>query len=131
MSDYASYAWKITHDSIADDEFEAPSNNNAKGMTGPRNVDPSLVARLDAAIGMGRKQYYAQCSYANVATPLVEWFKIYDDDNEIYYTGVRTGEAEEFGSEDGFEPLDDFGTPNAGATEIRYFNPKTGEFKAL
>ena len=40
-------------------------------------------------------------------------FKIYDDDGELYYTGKIIGG-------DGFEPLEDFGTPNAGATEIRY-----------
>ncbi len=41
-------------------------------------------------------------------------FKMYDDDGELYYEGVIYGEF------DGFEPLEDFGTWNAGCTEIRY-----------
>jgi hypothetical protein len=32
---------------------------------------------------------------------------------ELYYTGYIYGEY------DGFEPLDDFGTPNAGAVHIK------------
>jgi len=40
-------------------------------------------------------------------------FKLYDDDLELYYTGYIYGEYE------GFEPLDDFGTPNAGAVRIK------------
>lgn len=55
-------------------------------------------------------------------------FKMYDDDGELYYDGycvVRNGIGVE-----GFRPLDDFGTPNAGATEIRYKNDK-GEWRTL
>ena len=40
-------------------------------------------------------------------------FKMYDDDGVLYYTGMLWGDFE------GFEPLDDFGTPNAGCTEIK------------
>jgi len=40
-------------------------------------------------------------------------FSMYDDDGECYYEGMIYGEF------DGFEPLDGFGTPNAGCTEIR------------
>jgi hypothetical protein len=39
-------------------------------------------------------------------------FKIFDSDGELYYTGKLFGEYE------GFEPLDDYGRPNAGASEI-------------
>lgn len=46
-------------------------------------------------------------------------FRIYDDDGELYYAGVY-GEGDNPGDEDQFAPLDEFGTPNAGATEIRY-----------
>lgn len=41
-------------------------------------------------------------------------FVMKDDDGETYYEG------EIYGDYDGFEPLDDFGTPNAGATRIFY-----------
>jgi len=40
-------------------------------------------------------------------------FSMHDDDGECYYEGVIYGEF------DGFEPLEDFGTWNAGCTEIR------------
>ena len=40
-------------------------------------------------------------------------FKMYDDDGELYYEGTL------FGRYGGFEPLDDFGTPNAGCTMIK------------
>lgn len=53
-----------------------------------------------------------------------EPFKIYDDDGEHYYSGRIVGDY------DGFEPLDDFAQPNAGATEIRY-KTRQGRWKAL
>ena len=107
MGEHAPYAWKISFDHL----------DHVKDDTaGPRNIDPALEAKLDAAIKGGRK---------NAADfPEVEWFRMYDDDGELYYTGVRTGESDDsgYGSEHGFEPLDDYGTPNAGCTEIRYLN---------
>lgn len=39
-------------------------------------------------------------------------FVLKDDDGETYYQGML------YGDYDGFEPLEDFGTPNAGCTEI-------------
>ena len=50
-------------------------------------------------------------------------FRMKDGDHNIYYHG------EIYGDYDGFEPLDDFGTPNAGYTIIEY-NEK-GEWKIL
>ena len=40
-------------------------------------------------------------------------FRMYDDDGELYYAGKIWGDF------DGFEPLDDFGTPSSGCTEIK------------
>lgn len=51
-------------------------------------------------------------------------FKMFDDDGELYYVGYLLGG-------DGFEPLDDFGEPNAGATEIQLRNTKTGRFETV
>ena len=39
-------------------------------------------------------------------------WKMYDDDNILYYSGVI------YGDYTGFEPLDDYGTPYAGCSEI-------------
>jgi len=55
-------------------------------------------------------------------------FKMYDDDGELYYEGYFLSHSEE---SDEFEPLTCFGAPNAGATEIRYKNPKTNKFETL
>jgi|TARA_R100001530_G_scaffold110783_3_gene78010 hypothetical protein len=38
---------------------------------------------------------------------------MFDDDGVLYYAGLIWGDY------DGFEPLDDFGMPNAGCTEIQ------------
>ncbi len=40
-------------------------------------------------------------------------FSLYDDDDICYYEGMLYGDYE------GFEPLDDFGTPNAGCVKLK------------
>lgn len=40
-------------------------------------------------------------------------FTLHDGDGALYFTGKLLGG-------DGFEPLDDYGAPAAGCTEIRY-----------
>ena len=40
-------------------------------------------------------------------------FRMFDDDGKLYYAGTIWGDY------DGFEPLDDFGMPSAGCTEIQ------------
>lgn len=52
-------------------------------------------------------------------------FRMYDDDGELYYDGRIVGDY------DGFEPLDDFGMPNVGCTNIRYLNANTGAWETL
>ena len=114
----SSYGWLITHDSIADEEYKAPSNLNAKGMYGPRDIGDDHRATLESVAKAGYKNYHGES---------VRKFKVYDDDGELYYTGLYIGPDDE----EMFGPLEDFGTPNAGAAEIRYLNPKTGEFETL
>ena len=78
------YGWIITRDHL-----------DGKDVTvkGPGGLAPELEAKLDKGEG--------------------EAFKIYDDDNELYYTGKIVGDY------DGFEPLDDFCTPDSGCTAIK------------
>jgi len=52
-----------------------------------------------------------------------EKFRMFDDDMNLYYEGRITG------GYDGFEPLDDFGQPNAGCTSIEYL--KNGKWEQL
>ena len=102
----ASYAWIITKDHLAEANIPEGTNSNAKGVIGPRNVTPEQVDRLhEGRIG--------------------EAFRIYDDDGELYYSGRIIGDYE------GFEPLDDFGATNAGATDIKYRNHTSGKWELL
>jgi len=81
---------------------------NETPTMGPSNMKPELAARLIALKkDEGQK------------------FKMYDGDGELYYSGRIIGEY------DGFEPLDDFGMPNAGCTEIKLYNNKTREWETL
>jgi hypothetical protein len=53
-------------------------------------------------------------------------FQIFDDDGIHYYSGFYIG----LDDESLFGPLEDYGTPNAGATEIRYKNA-AGAFETI
>jgi hypothetical protein len=56
---------------------------------------------------------------------LTEQFRMYDDDGILCYEGASNDSE----SEAGFDPLDDYGTPNFGCTEIRYL--REGEWVTL
>jgi hypothetical protein len=86
------YGWIITEDHINTEDGDV-SDVNRKG---PRDLDKEVFERLQA--GEGSR------------------FRLYDDDNNLYYEGRFLG-IDEFS---GFEPLDDFGMPWAGCTIIRY-----------
>lgn len=82
------YGWVIDRDVLAetyDDESQA-------GMIGPGDITETHETALEAGEG--------------------DVFRLYDDDDELYYEGRIVGDY------DGTEPLVDFGTPNAGATKI-------------
>jgi hypothetical protein len=119
----STYAWIIDRDHMPDTDAPEGSYLNAKGLTGPSTATDALLARLKAGEGVK--------------------FRMYDDDGEIYYTGrlvladgdenVTTTTSEHyrhpivnggtvFAADESasFGPLRDFGTGNAGATEIRY-----------
>jgi len=63
---------------------------DAAGTVGPWNADESLL------------------------TVNVDRFRMKDDDGTVYYEGMIGG------NHYGFEPLHDFGMPNAGCTTIEY-----------
>lgn len=105
-------AWIITKDKIADTEYPEGSNSNAKGVTGPRIATENDLKRLKA--GEGKR------------------FRMLDDDGEIYYYGrwLEDSECTEkyesgiWGQDSEFSPLENFGAPNAGCTELQYDNGK-------
>ena len=92
---HASYGWIIDTDHI-----EAGHSN---GLMGPRNIAPDVELMLETDKKCGQR------------------FRMFDDDGELYYSGrlviVNDADAE---AEVEFSPLDDFGTPGAGCTEIHY-----------
>lgn len=121
----STYAWIITHVNTSDDVLGEDCADE-KGTMGPRNASDEMLARLKAGEG--------------------HTFRMLDDDGNWYYRGkivfsVDGGPAqcrplkcnyadycvtgglqadENAEGDDEFGPLSDFGTPNAGATEIHY-----------
>jgi hypothetical protein len=100
------YAWIITRDHFA----VGDTDDNDIGVIGPRGATVEQISALRA--GAGRH------------------FRMYDDDGEHYYDGriVGVGTGRNL-SDEAFGPLDDFGMPNAGCTEIRYFI--SGKWRSL
>jgi hypothetical protein len=89
-----SYGWKITwsNPSIFDD-------GESIGTIGPSNIHPDILETLQNDLDNKH--------------PYVHRFDMYDDDGIRYFAGVLIGD-----NVDGDEPLYDYGTPYAGATEI-------------
>jgi len=106
----APYGWTVDIDHLA-----GTSAVTDAGTTGPWDISNYLQNELDE--GQGRT------------------FRIYDDDGEIYYTGRivsvdgigRDGEPVDGDEETVFGPLNDYGAPNAGATEIHYLTARGWE----
>jgi len=90
--------WIIDFDVHGDRTQRAPCNANATGLTGPE-------------------------AYAPDDPRLKHKFRLKDGDGEIYYYG-RSFTCDD---DDAFEPLDGFGMPNAGCTDIEYYNGETWE----
>jgi hypothetical protein len=51
-------------------------------------------------------------------------FRMLDDDGEVYYEGKSTNDSS-------FAPLDNLGTPDAGCTEIQYWNKEKKVWETL
>jgi hypothetical protein len=93
--------WTITKDHIKEEGEPEGSYQNARTIVGPRNATLSheeIVAHKD-----GQK------------------FRLYDDDGNLYYDGVLVDceDDEDYGDEGIFRPLNEFGTPNAGAVILK------------
>jgi len=100
------HAWIIDRDYAP--EGEPGTCLNATGLTGPRGASPESLTAL--AGGFGAR------------------FLMYDDDGNLNYSGRLLGDPD---SEDGFAPLDEFGSPNAGCTYIKYYDADSGEWTQL
>ena len=90
---------------ITEDHISEGNERNDKGTIGPRNTTltfDEIVNHPDGKV-----------------------FKMFDDDEILYYTGVMIEDEDS----SGFEPLECFGMPNAGATSIHYL--ENGKFIEL
>lgn len=101
MSGQSCYRWVVTKDLLEGRDVR---------VEGPSNLDPSI--------------------------PLTHRFRMLDDDGEVYYEGEMGEKGSrpdcfDLSETGGFGPLDDFGAPNAGCTEIQYWNPEIREWVTL
>jgi hypothetical protein len=109
----STYAWIITRDFISDDTpYERWGKDSVPvNISGPHGATPEQIAKA-----------------ASGGAP----FKIYDDDGIKYYEGrFWADDGSGSNSGDAFGPLDDYGTPNAGAVTIKYRNPGTRIWETL
>ena len=102
-NEYASYGWIISEDHIAGGDFA-----NDVGTVGPSNINPEIEKRLKARISGD----FDKVMLADQNGTMTK-FKMLDADGNLYYVGYIDGEY------DLTEPLDDFGTPNAGAIYLQ------------
>lgn len=117
-SEYARYGWIISQDYVSE---ALQSDRNDYGLTGPINIDPAIEKLLQARISLdGDFGQYERIRLPDdgeidpVLNDTLSKFKMLDDDGNLYYVGWIAGEY------DLTEPLDDFGTPNAGAVYLEY-----------
>ena len=109
---YAPYGWIITEDYVASDlDDKYPSD---VGLTGPRNISPEIEKRLKGRVSLSTD--IPDDLITDLNGTMVK-FKMLDADGNLYYVGWIDGEY------DLTEPLDDFGTPNAGAIYLKVLEP--------
>lgn len=97
---FADYGWIIDKDYLYDPNSKWDQRDD-HGTMGPRNIDPKIAKKLESSPKFGMR------------------FNMSDDDGEKCYSGrlwIRKGESDEYA----YQPLGDFGTPNAGCTLIKY-----------
>jgi hypothetical protein len=99
------YYWVITKDRISD-----PGERSAVGVAAPRFK------------GITHEEIMARLKKAKVTW---QKFRMLDDDGNIYYYG-KLFERPGWDGDASFAPLDNFGMPNAGCTEIQYHESPPG-----
>ena len=87
----APYGWLIYESFIEDSTF---GRAQAVAVAGPSGISDENLRKLKDGEG--------------------DEFELYDDDDNLYYKGRLIG-----ADADGFEPLDDYGTPNAGCVKMK------------
>lgn len=113
---YAPYGWIISEDLIP-----MEGKKSERGIVGPANIDPAIEKRLEDSLKYD-VTVSSRLSKRIYNAPFAK-FRMSDADGEVYYKGYITGDYE------GSEPLDDFGTPNAGAIYIQFLD-KGGQWSS-
>ena len=116
--------WVITKDLLTppNSDIRPCTNENAVGMVGPRNA-PSIFAHDWNNGSTGPLMLANMIAGHRCASR----FRLRDADNILYYEGfILTGD-------DGRDlaPLDDFGMPNAGATDMEIQEVPGGPWKKV
>lgn len=93
------YVWLITKDFLPDPDAQEGTSLNATRLMGPRHGLHLTAEEV--------KKH-----------PKRKRFRMLDDDQEIYYEGFLVDLTDEHI----LAPLDDFGTPNAGATTLQIWD---------
>ena len=116
--------WVITKDLITppNSDIRPATNENAVGMVGPRNAYAIFANDWN-------KNSTGPLTLANMISghPSASRFRLRDDDNIPYYEGFMLL------GDDGRDlaPLDDFGSPNAGCTEMEIQEIPGGPWKQV
>jgi hypothetical protein len=106
------YAWIIDEDKTAGPGDEPGTNMNAAGVCGPRQAPEWATYLLES-----RPELVGKIGGERSAT--VERFRMFDDDGELYYVGRLLWQPEDDDEDAELAPLYDYGSPNAGCTEIK------------
>lgn len=94
------YGWIITKDHYAERE----GDQSSVGTMGPRGITEKIQEQLKKGEGIK--------------------FRLLDDDKNLIAEGLQIeGDS---GEEGCFAPLDDFGMPNWGCTELQQYTEKNG-----
>lgn len=122
----SNYGWIIDKDFDPDDSRQAPSNANAVGMIGPRNISPHIEEALKRGEGLRfRMKYDDQIS----AEERLDYWPEYPT---IYEGRCIVDQPPGWDlQEDHFGPLTDFGTPNVGAAWIFYWSDEQEDWIQL
>ena len=124
MSKHANYAWTIDRVNVAE---LGDDMGEEVGTTGPRNIDPALLAELRRGKGHlfrmldddGIWYYRGRIVFAQDAGPAQ--CRTWNEGRSYCVNGGLGGAEDDDTGDDGdFAPLNDFGMPNAGCTEIQY-----------
>lgn len=103
-TDMENYGWVITKDHLHAEHPDIIADR--ANTTGPSNMDPTVEAALTET---------KRTEFAKRYT-----FRMYDDDDILYYTGRLVTFEVNPSEETLMGPLYDFGGPSAGATLIKY-----------